>query len=433
MRYSQSIVVRRRGIYGYISRYSGSGIDIFTDIVELGDYIYVAGRTNSPTVIGGVDVFVIKFDLDGAIVSKKRLGSVNLDQFFGIMTDGTYIYLCGYTFQNIGGSGDKSYVVKLDTNLNLIDDKIYYTIQYNWFNDIKYDSNTNHIYAVGLVSPSYTNPAFTKIDTSLNLVAHKYTSLTKTGRFEGVDINNTHMIAVGGVDNSGDYVEDTGYIVWTDTSFSSFSSRYHYDANKNYFYDVALDSGDNAYIIGYTAVGGVNKPLLVKIDLSTGNILLSKKLDISYSGFFSGVIVDGSDIYVCGEVEDGSSVINGIVMKLNASLEVQKQILLSNTDDYLSCHKISKENNYIILAAYENIFSASYDGLMIKLSLPLSAGKISNPSKYTITNSSYGFVDSNLSTQDPSHSYVDIPGYNTSDVSITETSLLLNYNYYEIP
>ncbi len=72
-----------------------------TVYVDSQGYVYVAGATKGTmddSSSGKADCVILKLDGNGNIVWKKQFGTPKGDECQGITGDGTYIYVCGYTF-----------------------------------------------------------------------------------------------------------------------------------------------------------------------------------------------------------------------------------------------------------------------------------------------------------------------------------------------
>ena len=105
--------------------YGGSGNDMALSLIQTTDGGYaVAGATYSKGA-GGADFWVIKLDSQGNMVWDKTYGGSDIDWAFSLIqtTDGGYA-VAGYTSSK--GAGDRDFwVIKLDNQGNKIWDRTY--------------------------------------------------------------------------------------------------------------------------------------------------------------------------------------------------------------------------------------------------------------------------------------------------------------------
>ncbi len=140
--------------------YGGSGTDIFfraNHIETDGTHIYVSGETGSadfPTTDGTVssgsgDVYVRKYDMAGNLIFSTLLGGTGRDTPFDFVLEGGELYISGaygsgdfpVTVGDISSSNKGSFLVKMDTDGNIIYARTYGTYTFREINGIFVDAS----------------------------------------------------------------------------------------------------------------------------------------------------------------------------------------------------------------------------------------------------------------------------------------------------
>jgi len=135
------------GNYLWDKRYTGSGSDIFRDMIVLNDgNLMVVGETSSddgdfPNNIGQIDIILAKFDTNGDPIFINRVGGTDYDRGFQIVESNGRIYVGGESwsndvdFSNHNGFID-SFIGEIDSDGNVIWLKNYGTPLFNSFLDL---------------------------------------------------------------------------------------------------------------------------------------------------------------------------------------------------------------------------------------------------------------------------------------------------------
>jgi len=143
-------------------RYGGTGDDTFYGIaIDSLDNIYCVGYTESEGV-GGWEALVVKFDTNLNILAKKRYGGSGSDQFIRVVIDSlSNIYCCGNTF-SVGDGSSNAIIIKFDSNLNILVEKLYTSIGEDVFYDVTIDSLDNVICAGHTTPGTYKDALIVK-------------------------------------------------------------------------------------------------------------------------------------------------------------------------------------------------------------------------------------------------------------------------------
>ncbi len=105
----------------YIKQYGTTAIDNGMSIAVSTTHIYVTGYTGgtfpSCSKLGGDDVFISKYDLDGNLVYHKQFGSTDYEYGNAIALSATHIYVTGYTAEALSrcfnlGNNDVFFIKK---------------------------------------------------------------------------------------------------------------------------------------------------------------------------------------------------------------------------------------------------------------------------------------------------------------------------------
>jgi hypothetical protein len=257
--------------------------------------MYISGAYDSPTITFGTftlvnkglrDFFFVKYDASGNVVWAKSEGTQFGNEGARIAVDGAgNIILAGYTSYSNGftiGSftmgQDGSFLIKYDTNGNIL-----------WANgshggsgsnpnsisDMELDPSGNIIISGNFYTSTmyfddlnnYINPLddyntfVCKFNSSGTMLWGRPTSANSSN---GMTVDNAGNISIAVVNNTGVYFNNTSTLV-----FGAFSNTYdiflaRYDANGNmlwakseggagsdYVFDISTDNAQNVYITGW--------------------------------------------------------------------------------------------------------------------------------------------------------------------------------------
>ena len=114
----------QNGAVIWTKQFGSTGTDFHKNAVIKGNFLYTIGyvsaSTEGNTNIGGNDVFISKFDLDGNLIWLKTVGSTNDEYGFDLQVDDNgNAYVVAKTTGGISGNsagGDDAFIAKYDAN-----------------------------------------------------------------------------------------------------------------------------------------------------------------------------------------------------------------------------------------------------------------------------------------------------------------------------
>lgn len=298
-----------------IAKYNASGVfqwdrHIYYQLNNYGEYVYFENLAtdNAGNVYGAGwgtygnnsnsdDIPLVKYDSDGNLQWQKTFYTSSLDRCYGMDVDGAgNIYLAVYTFHTPSGAGyeDPCVVAKFNSSGVL-----------QWQKGIGGDSGTWDFSPQGI-----------KVDSSGNVYA--------TGHIYEPSVSST-----------------AGFIVKLDSSGNrewQYSVQGHSSGNNVYLYDVAVDSNNNPWVVGYTTIG-VNKAhgIIGTFNASTGSFGVFKKFGTSglannFDTYLYSIAIDkDNNIYTTGNIggisyyEANYTTTDAIIAKWDTSLNIQWQ------------------------------------------------------------------------------------------------------------
>lgn len=248
--------------------------------VDSNGNVYVAGFTegglDGNTLTGATDLFLTMYDSSGNKLRTKQLGATGINTFpYGVAVDSNgYVYVAGYTD---GG---------LDSNTLTGTEDFFLTL---------YDSSGSRIRTkqLGVVGVDTVARAVA-VDSSGNVYVAGYTE----GGLDGNTLTGTTDLFLAMYDSSGNMIRTRQLGVAGSSTYAS---------------GVAVDSSGNVYVAGYTDGGldgntltGVRDFFVTKYS-SAGNKVRTKQLGVAgEETIANGVAVDsGGNVYVGGFTTGG--------------------------------------------------------------------------------------------------------------------------------
>ncbi len=230
--------------------------------VDSSGNIYVTGSTNSFGV-GGVDVFLLRFDSFGSLLWQRTWGGSSADYGNGVVVDSSgHIYVTGST--NSFGVGDyEVFLLQFDSTGSLLWQRIWGGGGYG--SGVAVDSS-GHIYVTG----ESRGVLLLKFDSTGNLLWKKSWSDTNTGG-DSVAVDSSGSIYVTGSAGGGcaDCLEE-GLLLKFDSSGSLLWGRTWNGSNSHDFgFGVAVDSSGNALVTGSVAEAPPYTLVSPKVTLAT--------------------------------------------------------------------------------------------------------------------------------------------------------------------
>ena len=285
----------------------------FEVVLDSNKNAFIAGTTKGiigDTNAGNSDTWVAKYDNQGNLLWTEQIGTPDLDNFEGIVTDSDgNVYLSGSTKQPIAGSFTEfnisTFLAKYDSQGNLLWNQ-QLGLSGAESTGVTTDSNGD-IYISGSIQGNPGNGAFlSKYDSQGSLLWNQQlgTSGSEVSAGVATDINNN--IYVSGVTDGEDgdasltKYDSQGNLLWARQLGSS-----EYD----YAQDVTTDINNNIYISGGTNGSldgsnvGLNDAWVAKYD-SQGNLLWTRQLGTSDSDSSEGVATDSDgNVYISGSTQ----------------------------------------------------------------------------------------------------------------------------------
>jgi uncharacterized delta-60 repeat protein len=280
--------------------------------------VYVTGTTESDGP-GGNDLLVAKYDKDGVIQWQRALGGST-----------------AYRNDDVGTM-------------------------------IKVDSSGN-IYVVGITNSTagYDSMMIAKYNSSGSIQWQRTLGTSSTQeRGRGISVDSSGNVFVCGETTKG--MTSIGAIVAKYNSSGTLQwQRTLDDSSSQEAYDVAIDSSDNIYIGGETAISGRTYYFVSKYN-NSGAIQWQRTFgssNISSNG--RSVTVDSSDnVYVAGQTTGGGiGVYDSVVVKYNSSGTYQWQRAIGTSGQQIAIRGMtfdSSDNIYIAGSNSSKYFFAKYN------------------------------------------------------------------------
>jgi hypothetical protein len=266
---------------------------------------FVVGRTKSFGV-GCMDVFVLKYDSDGNLLWTTTWGGSNDDNGEGIALDGLgNIYITGNTFSYGAGSWD-SFLLKYNSDGNLLWYKTWGGPRNDAGHGIAID-NSGNIFVTGRTR-SYGGFDFDvfllKYDSNGNLLWNKIWGGSNRDVGYGIALDGSGNILV--TSHSASYGAGGWDVLLLkfDSNGNELWYRTWGGSNHDSAYGIAVDNSGNAYISGMTSsFGGFEQGHLLKYD-SDGNLLWDEIWGGSSRDRGYGIVSeDSGNVFITGYTE----------------------------------------------------------------------------------------------------------------------------------
>ena len=280
--------------------------------------VYVTGTTTSDGP-GGNDLLVGKYDKDGVIQWQRALG-------------GSTAYR----------DDDTGRMITVDSSGN--------------------------IYVVGITNSTagYDSMMIAKYNSSGSIQWQRTFGTSSTQeRGRGISVDSSGNVFVCGTTSKG-MTSEGAIVAKYDSSGTLQWQRTLDDTYTQTAYDVDIDSSDNIYIGGVTAIGGYTYYLVAKYN-NSGAIQWQRTLgSASSSDNGRSVTVDSSDnVYVVGQTTSGGiGVYDSVVAKYNSSGTLQWQRAIGTSGQQINIVGMtsdSSDNIYIAGSNSSSYFFAKYN------------------------------------------------------------------------
>ena len=316
--YEDIYMVGEDGYYnGYIVKWDKNG-DLVWEISDpdarfrciardISDYLYCAGYGRNPSNPFDEDIFLLRYDRNGAMLNKRFFNKRENDFAYSVVLDGSNnVYVVGITYND--GQNKDILLVKFNRYGNYIWDRVL---------NVRDDD-----IGTGLV-----------VDSSNNVYLCGYHSATST--------SNDIIIAK---------YNPQGTLQWSKTwGVSNRNEEAH---------DIELDSSGNIYITGYTS--DESSALLAKFD-NAGNEIWNRKWSAGAEEKGLSLDLDSSgNIYISGSVRTYTS--SGTLFLVYGTDGVFQWVWDQGTTNYITGKSISvasSKNVYIggaLLSSYDDYY-----------------------------------------------------------------------------
>ncbi|MBR2245896.1 MAG: hypothetical protein IKG58_00060 [Bacilli bacterium] len=127
------------------SNYGSNKIAVYNDFIVYDEYIYVVGKSSNN------DGVIVKYDLNGSLVSDKKFNKIDEYGFTGIVVNDDHLIISGGKV--INSLDTDAIIIELDSYLDTINETIYRSSGKERFNKVIIDSH-NNIITIGSISTS---------------------------------------------------------------------------------------------------------------------------------------------------------------------------------------------------------------------------------------------------------------------------------------
>ena len=231
--------------------------------------------------------------------------------------------------------------------------------------------SSNNVYQVGFVNRPGGGGAFLgKYDTAGAVTFQNRYSKSPDGSptFYGVEMASDGGFYVGAqilasvtsYDVGVVKFDSSGNIAWQQYLFGSGGST----SFEFIGYQIALDSSDNIYVVGFSDTSGAYRGFLHKRD-SSGTLQYQRQFaanGTSYNVLY-GVAVSGNSVYMAGNGAFSSGGIQAVLFKYSQSANSvvwDKSLGGANTEEWNSCQVDSSENIYLLGSTDTNLGIMSF-------------------------------------------------------------------------
>ncbi|MCX7589392.1 MAG: prepilin-type N-terminal cleavage/methylation domain-containing protein [Patescibacteria group bacterium] len=234
---------------------------------------------------GGLGSYIVEIDENGNILQSKIIDSGGGLYCRGITksSDNNYILACN---ANPGSGNEDIYIIKIDSNLNIIWAKSFGSSNNDYGFDVKEKPNGNYV-IVGYQLTTISYLMLGEFDSNGNYIRSTSISIYNNPNYYNIGpnslvvLNDGSIMIAGMISYSSNYY---GFITKINSNMTSILWNKVINASSNEYINDLYQTSNNQYIlIGRTRHNNSYYGILVmKID-TNGNILLAKKIDSGYS------------------------------------------------------------------------------------------------------------------------------------------------------
>ncbi|MEX2714706.1 MAG: S8 family serine peptidase [Candidatus Sigynarchaeota archaeon] len=325
-----------------------------------GTYVYTAGYGYGIGA-GGYDILLIKWDQNGNEIWYRTWGGTGTEYGYAIWSDGTNLYVVGYT--NSYGAGNYDIVlVKWSTDGTFQWYRTWGTSYADYGYGVTGDGT--YIYATGVAgASSYNGAVLVKWDTggALQWSQTWGGSYYEYGRDVYVSGSNVYITGETNSYGAGSY--DLFLACWT-TSGSYQWYRTWGTTYADYGYGLAGD-GTYIYASGVAGASSYNNLLLVKWDAS-GNQQWYQTWGGSYYEYGYDVLVSGTRVFIAGYTNSfGAGVEDFLLVEYTTAGTFVKYTTWGTSQTEIA-RGICKVGDSLFIAGYCYVSGTYYDVMLVK-------------------------------------------------------------------
>ena len=310
------------------------------------------GTVRSEMTDSRVGISLVKFDTNLNVLVRKVYNGSGGDRFRQVITDSDNNIICVGWNHSEGASNWDALVVKFDPNLNILARTVYSGTDLSEFRGVTIDDNDN-IICIGHIASEGAggwDALVVKFNSDLNVLANKIYSETYWDEFYAVAIDSSGNVICTGQTQSGRAGSWDALVVKYDSNLSILAKKIYDGAGSDIFHGVVTDSNDNIICVGRISEGSGNRiALIMKFDTNL-NVLTRYIYNDTDSDWFYGVTTDDDDnIISVGWTNSGSTSGAGnwdvLVDKFDNNLNILASKVYCVTDDDDDFHTVATDSS----------------------------------------------------------------------------------------
>lgn len=289
----------------------GTSYDDYLRRVRAGsDGLFLAGSTQAPSSGADDDVWVVKLDFEGNVLWSVTFGGSSDDFAWSVCsTDDGGCVVCGAT-ASVGAGGKDGFVTKLDSDGNIVWQKVYGGSGDDQLQDIKKVSDGFILCGTTYSFGSGGYAWLLKIDSSGNVQWSKVYGGSGEERGYALEVFDDGYVVVGGSDT---FSVGSAFVSWyifkVDLNGNLLWARALGDYYLNIAFSVAKTASDEFVVSGMVAGSNGRKLGLVKMDSSANCLWQVRSVETAYpwGGYDVCTCSDGGVAVAAMTTESGFS------------------------------------------------------------------------------------------------------------------------------
>jgi len=310
----------------FLLKYSSDGISIWNKTwsggnsynealsIALSDpYLFVAGGTKKNGA-SSTDVILLKYNVNGDLLWNKTWGSNNDESAHAVAVDSHNIYVTGWTTNQTQNIVDV-FLLKYDLNGNLLWDKTWDGGFSDRAESIALDGS--NVYICGYTAKdnsSIVDMLLLKYDLDGNLIWNKTWGGKNNDWAYSIALDRSYIFITGQTNSYGIGLDDVVLLKY-DLNGNLFWNRTWGGNDTESGRSIALDDS-NIYIAGWTSSygSGARDAVVLKYDFN-GNFLWSKTWGSYRNEWANSIAVGNSSLYIAGWKESNYNINDGYLLK----------------------------------------------------------------------------------------------------------------------